>query len=111
MSSENMSAVLQPLRHVAAHDALGQSFDDRRLADARLADQHRVVLGLARQDADHAADLGVAPDDRVELAGARLLHQVDAVFRERFVGRLGLGRGHPLVAAHGGQRLQEASPA
>ena len=31
--------VLQPLRHVAAHDPLRQPFDDRRLADARLADQ------------------------------------------------------------------------
>ena len=37
--------VLQPLGHVAAHDALGQALDDGRLADARLADQDRVVLG------------------------------------------------------------------
>ena len=37
--------VLQPLGHVAADDALGQPFDDGRLADAGLADQHRVVLG------------------------------------------------------------------
>jgi hypothetical protein len=31
---------------VAAHDALGEPFDDRRLADAGLADQ-RVVRGAA----------------------------------------------------------------
>jgi hypothetical protein len=68
--------VLQPLGHVAAHDALGEALGDRRLADAGLADQHRVVLGLARQDADHAADLLVAADHRVELAGPRQLHQV-----------------------------------
>ena len=37
--------VLEPLGHVAAHDALGQALDDGGLADARLADQHRVVLG------------------------------------------------------------------
>ena len=38
--------VAQPLRHVPLHDALSEPLDDRRLADARLADQHRVVLLL-----------------------------------------------------------------
>ena len=33
--------VLQALGHVAADDALGEAFDDRGLADAGLADQHR----------------------------------------------------------------------
>ena len=37
--------VAEGLGHVAADDALGQAFDDGRLADARLADQDRVVLG------------------------------------------------------------------
>jgi hypothetical protein len=97
-------AVLQPLGHVAADDALGQALDDRRLADARLADQHRVVLGLARQDADDAADLGVAADHRVELAAPGRRHQVDAVLLQGLVGRLGRWRGHPLVAAHRGER-------
>ena len=64
--------VLEALGHVAAHDALGEPFDDGRLADARLADEDRVVLGPARQDLDDAADLLVAADDRIELAGARL---------------------------------------
>ena len=39
--------VLERLGHVAAHDALGEALDDGRLADARLADEHRVVLGPA----------------------------------------------------------------
>ena len=60
--------VAQPLRDVAVDDALGQPLDDRGLADAGVADEHRVVLGLAGQDLDHAADLGVAADDRVEPA-------------------------------------------
>ena len=63
--------VLQALGHVAAHDALRQAFDDRRLADARLADQHRVVLGPPREHLDDAPNLLVATDDRVELARAR----------------------------------------
>ena len=44
--------VAQALGHVAAHDALGEALDDRGLADAGVADQHRVVLRLAREDLD-----------------------------------------------------------
>ena len=68
MSSETTLLVLQAFGHVAADDALGESFDDGGLADARFADQHRVVFGPARQNLDHAADLLVAADDRIELA-------------------------------------------
>ena len=59
---------LQALGHVAGDDPLGQALDDRGLADAGLADQHRVVLGAAGEHLDDAADLGVAADDRVDLA-------------------------------------------
>ena len=100
--------VAQPLGHVAAHDALREALDDRRLADARLADQHRVVLGLAREDLDHAPDLGVAPDHRVEPPAARLGDEVAPVLLERLVGRLGRGARDALAAAHLGQRLEEA---
>ena len=41
----DQALALQPLGHVAVGDAPGEPLDDRRLADARLADQHRVVLG------------------------------------------------------------------
>src|SRR5207247_1370935 len=73
---------LQALGHFAVDDALRQAFDDRGLADARLADQHRVVLGAALQDLDAAADLVVAADDRVELALAGPVGQVERVLRE-----------------------------
>src|SRR5439155_11280948 len=62
------AAVAQRLGHVAGDDALGEALDDRRLADAGLADEHGVVLGAAAEDLDDAADLLVAADDRVELA-------------------------------------------
>ena len=81
--------VLQALRHVAVDDALGEALDDGGLADARLADQHRVVLGAARQHLDGAADFLVAADHRVELAVARRLGQVAGVFLERVIGVLG----------------------
>ena len=37
--------VVEAFRHVAVDDAQRQALDDRGLADARLADQHRIVLG------------------------------------------------------------------
>ena len=80
--------VLERLGHVAVDDALRQPLDDGRLADARLPDQHRVVLGAAREHLDHAADLLVAADDRVELAGAGLLGEVAGEALERLVLRL-----------------------
>ena len=99
--------VLQPLGHVLADDPLGQPLDDGGLADAGLADEHRVVLGPARQHLDHAADLFVAADDRVELALARELGEVAAVALQRLVGRLGVLAGDALRAAHGRERLED----
>ena len=73
---------LEALRHVAVGDALGEAFDDRRLADAGLADQHRVVLGAPAEHLDHAADLVVAADDRVDLAVGGAGGEVLAVLLE-----------------------------
>ena len=84
--------VADRLRHVAVDDAQRQALDDRRLADAGLADQHRIVLGAARQHLDRAADLLVAADDRIELAVARGLGEVAGVFLQRVIGVLGARR-------------------
>ena len=92
--------VLQPLGHVAPDDAAGQALDDGRLADARLADQDRVVLRAPGEHLDDAANLLVAADDRIELALARELGEIAAVLRERLVGGLGIGGRDALVAAH-----------
>ena len=92
-------AVLQALGHVARDDPLRQALDDRRLAHARLADQHRVVLGPAAEDLDDAADLGVAADHRVHLALAGQLDQVAAVALQRLVLVFGVLIGDPLAAA------------
>ena len=100
MSSDQTLAVLQPLGDVARDDALREPLDDRGLADAGLADQHRVVLRAAREDLDHAADLLVAADHRVELPGLGRLGQVAAELLERLVAALGILRGDALAAAH-----------
>ena len=60
--------VEQRLGHVAGDDPVGQALGDRGLADARLADQRRVVLRPAAEDLDDPLDLLLAADDRVELA-------------------------------------------
>ena len=92
--------VAQALRHVAAKDPLGQPFDDRGLADAGFADEDRVVLRLARQDLDDAADLLVSADHGLELSFARSCDEVAAVLLEGLVGRLGGGAGDALGSAH-----------
>ena len=71
------------LRHLAVDDPARQTFCDRRLADAGLANEQRVVLLTPTQHLDGAIDFRVAPDQRVDLAFARLLVEVDAIGLER----------------------------
>jgi hypothetical protein len=81
--------VFQAFRHVAIEDAQRQALDDRGLADAGFADQHRIVLGAAGQHLNGAADFLVAADHRIELALARGLGQVAGIFLQRVIGVFG----------------------
>ena len=91
--------VLQRFRDVAIDDAQRQPFGDRRLADTGFADQHRIVLGAARQHLDGAADLVVAADDRIELAGAGIGGQISRVLLQCVITLLGARRiGGPALA-------------
>ena len=92
--------VLQALGHLAVDDALREALDDGGLADAGLADQHRIVLGAPLQHLDRAADLIVAPDHRIELAGAGARGQIDRVFFQRLALLLGAGVLDRFAAAH-----------
>ena len=65
--------LLQRLRHLALVNAQRQPFGQRGLADAGLADQQRVVLAAAAQHLDHALDLELAADQRIDAARARAL--------------------------------------
>ena len=85
-------------KHVGAEpvsDQQREALHDRRLPDARLADEHRVVLLPAREDLHHPLDLLGPPDGRVELPFGAELGQIAAEVVERgglgFL--LGLGRG------------------
>ena len=90
---------LEAFGHVAGDDPLCEALGDCGLADARLADQDRVVLRPAREHLDDAADLLVASDHRIELPGLGGLGQVAAELRERLVGPLRILRRDALTAA------------
>ena len=94
----NEVAVAQGARHVAGHDTLGDTLDDGRLADARLADEHGVVLGATGQDLDGSTDLVGTADDRVELAGTGKVADIAAVLLQRLKLSLVLGRRHAVIA-------------
>src|SRR3989442_1318901 len=74
---------LERLVHVALHDPVREALRDGRLADARLADERRVVLRPPAQDLDNALDLLLAADDRVELTCLRHRREVHAELVER----------------------------
>ena len=95
-----MRLFFRPFGHFAVDDALREAFDDGGLADARLADQHGVVLGAPLQHLHGAADLVVAADHRVELAAGGALGEIDGVFLQRAAVFLGVRVLHLLAAAH-----------
>ena len=99
--------VSQRLGHVARDDPLREPLDDGGLAHAGLADQHGVVLGAAGEDLDHAPDLVIAADHRVELALLRRLGEVAPEALERLVAVLGILVGHAVGAAHLLDRVRE----
>ena len=73
----------QRLRRVAVGDALGQPCGDRGLADARRADEERVVLVAPAQHVHQPVNLSVAADHRVEQTVPRKVGQAAAKLAER----------------------------
>ena len=98
---------LEAFRHVAADDALGEALGDGGLADARLADEHGVVLRPPAEDLDDAPDLLVTADDRIELARAGLGREVAAVLLEGGIGALGVLGRDALAATHALEGLED----
>ncbi len=86
---------------------LRQALDDRRLSDAGLADEHRVVLRPPRQHLDHAADFVVAADHRIELALPCDGRQVAPVPFEGLILPLGMLIGHALRPTDARQRVED----
>ncbi len=103
----NDPLILEAFGDVAADDALRQSLDNGRLADAGVTDEHRVVFGAARKHLNDATNFFVAPDYRIEFAALRFERQIAPVPLERFVRAFGVLGRHALVAAHVAQRLKQ----
>jgi len=75
--------VAQRVGDIALDDALRQPFGDRRLADARFADECGIILGTAGEDLNDALDLARAADDRIELVFAGEHREIAAVGVQR----------------------------
>src|SRR5437868_6630521 len=79
----------------------------RSSADAGLADEHWVILGPPAENLHRPADFLVAPDDRVQLALPRQLHEVAAVALKRLIFLLRVLVGHALPAADVLERVED----
>jgi len=111
-------AVAQGLGHCVGGDALGQALHDGGLAHARLAHQHRIVLGAPREDLHDPLGLAAPADHRVERLLAGELGEVPAELVEHVRARrrvaaapAGGGAGplalRPRRPAVGGQELDD----
>ena len=67
---------------VGACDISGYALGHGRLANARLTDEHRIVLAAAREDLNAAAYLLIAADDGVEASRGGKQREVAAVLVE-----------------------------
>ncbi len=90
----------QGFRHVIADDGLRKALDNGGLADARLTDEHGVILRAAGQYLHQAPGLDLPPDDRIELALAGQCRQVDGVLLQGVASDLRVPIGDLLVTAH-----------
>ena len=77
----------QQRRHVGFEQPRREAFGHRRLADARIADEHRIVLAPAAEDLERPLQLDRAPDERIEQSGAGAGGEVGGVGAERVARR------------------------
>ncbi len=88
VSSEKTSAPFEQIGNVVASEQpRGQSFGERRLADAGVADEHRVVLPPPAQNLHRPLQFVGPADQRIELAGPGARGQVRRVRAQRIARR------------------------
>src|SRR5688500_19024226 len=75
--------VAQDAGHRTLLNPQRKTFGERRLADAWLADQERVVRPPRAEDLDHPLDLEAPADQRIDLPGGRARNQIGRVRLER----------------------------
>ena len=77
----------EQLGHVLAQQPRREAFGQRGLADAGVADEHRIVLAAAAENFERALELVAPADQRIELAGARAGGQARGIRRQRIARR------------------------
>ena len=73
----------EELRDVTGDDSQREALRDGRLSDAGFAEEDRVVLGAPGENLNHALNLLVPADDRVDLLVPRALREVEAEVVQR----------------------------
>ena len=71
--------VFQTLRHFTIDDTLRQTFHDRGLANAGLANQHGIILAPTLQYLNRTANFVIATNDGIQLALSGALGQIKRV--------------------------------
>jgi len=71
--------VTKSRRHISVAKTKREAFDDGSLADSGLAGEDRVVLATAHENVHDLANLLIAAQDGVDLAGLGIGRQVDGV--------------------------------
>jgi hypothetical protein len=98
--------IAQQFRHLASRDFLSQPFDDGGLSNPCFTEQYRVVFGAPAEDLNHAFELVLATDHRIQLALLRQFGQIVAEHAQG--GRLDIAllRGLSLAFRRGKVRVQ-----
>ena len=95
-TSASFSAPLEIV--IVGQQARGETFGHRGLADAGVADEHRIVLAAPAEDFDRALQFVGAADERIEQTAAGAVGQVETVRAER------IARGRRSLVARPGWR-------
>ena len=77
---------LQTFRHITVNNPQCQPFRNRRFADTRLANQHRIIFGAARQNLHGTADFLIAANHRVKPSGLCIGGQIAGIFLQSLIG-------------------------
>src|SRR4029453_13893565 len=65
----------------------GEAFGQRRLSDARVANENRIVLAAPAENLERALQFTEAPNQRVDLPGTRACGEIHRVRPERIARR------------------------
>ncbi len=96
----NDSFRLQCFGHITLHDAIRNAFGNGRLANARFADEHRIVFCATRKNLQHAADFFVPPNHRIHLSLPGKIIQIPAITLKRLIFFFGSLIGDALIPAN-----------